>query len=73
MGASNSIFTEDQLEEYQELTYFTKKEIVHVYKRFAEICPQNAKDPSGKVDVNRKIPYNDVVNLEELKVGVIIK
>lgn len=66
MGASNSVFSEEELEEYQELTYFTKKEIVHVYKKFAEVASQGMSDT--RFDIQTKVPMKTVLSMEELKV-----
>lgn len=65
MGASNSAFTDQQLEEYQQLTYFTKKEILHVYKRFV-VNAGKQNDPTFTVE--EKIPRDRVLQLEELRV-----
>ncbi|CAG0887889.1 unnamed protein product [Darwinula stevensoni] len=36
-------FTEDELEDYQNLTYLTKKEIFHAYKKFRALDPEAVK------------------------------
>lgn len=64
MGASQSIFTEQELEDYQELTYFTKKEILHVHKRFREM---NAAEVDQ--DKSASIKKDVIMNLQELKVN----
>jgi len=65
MGGSASVFSEEELEDYQELTYFTKKEIVHVFKRFRELEPERLdKDKRAKITIDK------VLNLEELRVSV---
>lgn len=67
MGASNSVFTEKELEDYQELTYFTKKEIIHVHKRFSEIVPgQQNLEFNIRTTI---VPMKNVLQMEELKVG----
>ncbi|KAK7100069.1 calcium and integrin-binding protein 1-like [Littorina saxatilis] len=64
MGASQSAFSEQELDDYQTLTYLTKKEILHVHKRFATL-------DSGAVgsDKNAKLPFTKVKELPELKVN----
>ncbi|XP_031335417.1 calcium and integrin-binding family member 2 isoform X2 [Photinus pyralis] len=39
MGNKLVTFTEQQLENYQDCTFFTRKEILRVYKRFREVDP----------------------------------
>ncbi|KAF2901575.1 hypothetical protein ILUMI_04604 [Ignelater luminosus] len=39
MGNKLVIFTEQQLENYQDCTFFTRKEILRVHKRFREVEP----------------------------------
>ena len=67
MGASNSALSDQALEYYQKHTYFTKKEILHVHKRFQEVVPgQQGAD----FDVLTKVPMKSVLQLEELRVGI---
>lgn len=67
MGANNSVFTEQALEDYQELTYFTKKEIIHVHKRFQEVVPGQQ---GANFNINTKVPMKSVLQLEELRVSM---
>ncbi|XP_071538775.1 calcium and integrin-binding protein 1-like isoform X1 [Panulirus ornatus] len=62
MGQGNSQFTEAELEEYQELTYFTKKEILYAHKRFKNLALE-------KVGHNRnaKLPMDKLLTLPELR------
>ncbi|CAD5125140.1 DgyrCDS13383 [Dimorphilus gyrociliatus] len=62
MGNQGSVFDDRQLEEYQELTYFTKKEILHVYKKFRQLNP-------SFVDANRdgRLDMDVIMSLPELK------
>ncbi|CAH0391543.1 unnamed protein product [Bemisia tabaci] len=39
MGNQVITFTEQQLENYQDCTFFTRKEILRVFKRFRDMCP----------------------------------
>ncbi|XP_002731705.1 calcium and integrin-binding family member 2-like [Saccoglossus kowalevskii] len=64
MGASNSQFTEAELEDYQELTYFSKKEILHAFKRFHLLDPDAVRQ-----DRNVRLPMNTILELSELKVN----
>ncbi|OWF44461.1 calcium and integrin-binding protein 1-like [Mizuhopecten yessoensis] len=64
MGASQSVFSEEELQDYQELTYFTKKEILHVFKIFRDLSPRD-------VDRDRNVKLNEdlVMSLPELKMN----
>ncbi|KAI8499178.1 PREDICTED: calcium and integrin-binding protein 1-like [Branchiostoma belcheri] len=64
MGGSSSQFTQEELKEYQELTYFTKKEILHVFKRFYLLDP-----PSVRANKNARLPKEKIWSLPELKVN----
>eukprot|EP00794_Sanderia_malayensis_P004593 gene4593-5196_t len=64
MGASHSSFTEEELKEYQELTFFTQKEILHCHKRFAALDPDAVKK-----DKNAKLPMSTLTKLPELAVN----
>lgn len=64
MGSSQSVFTEQDLDDYQELTYFTKKEILHVFKRFQQLDKERVTD-----DKNAKLPKEMVMELPELRVN----
>ncbi|XP_065178182.1 calcium and integrin-binding family member 2-like [Sycon ciliatum] len=44
MGNSHQVFTEVELEEYQDCTFFTRKEVLHVYKRFSQLSDRVATD-----------------------------
>jgi len=64
MGGSNSVFTEEELSDYQTLTYLSKKEILHIYKRFKALSP-------GMVESNKKtkLPFDKIREMPELKVN----
>ncbi|XP_064626654.1 calcium and integrin-binding protein 1-like [Lineus longissimus] len=64
MGGAQSAFNDQELKDYQELTYFTKKEIMHVHKRFAELdTVEVGRNKNAKIDMNK------VMSLQELKVN----
>lgn len=64
MGGGSSIFTKQELDDYQELTYFTKKEIHHVYKRFKSLAP----NPEA-VTKATKLSRDELYALPEIKVN----
>ncbi|XP_002155581.1 calcium and integrin-binding protein 1 [Hydra vulgaris] len=64
MGAGQSAFTEEELKEYQELTYLTQKEILHCHKRFKELDVLAVTK-----DKNARLSKRAILNLPELKVN----
>ncbi|XP_052796384.1 calcium and integrin-binding family member 3-like [Mya arenaria] len=68
MGNKLSIFTEDQLEAYQDCTFFTRKEILRIFRRFREISPQrvpvNMRDGKSR---RVKIPFTELELISELR------
>ena len=64
MGGSHSAFSESELREYSELTYFTQKEILHCHKRFQQL------DPALVIaDRNAQLPQKKILKLPELSVN----
>ncbi|XP_061185117.1 calcium and integrin-binding protein 1-like [Saccostrea echinata] len=61
---SVSVFTEEELQDYRDLTVFTKNEIQHVYERFQVFGTK--KNPATK---ESKIPREDLYKLKELRVN----
>ncbi|XP_033645070.1 calcium and integrin-binding protein 1-like [Asterias rubens] len=64
MGGSHSVFTEEELGDYQELTFFSKKEILHVHKRFHLLDPE-----AVRANKNARLPMDKILELPELKVN----
>ncbi|XP_076317361.1 calcium and integrin-binding family member 2-like isoform X2 [Tachypleus tridentatus] len=64
MGQQESVFTEEELEDYQELTFFLKKEILHCYKRFKMLAPEAVSK-----NRNVRLPMATVLTLPELQVN----
>ncbi|CAH1639451.1 unnamed protein product [Spodoptera littoralis] len=62
MGNKVVTFTEQQLEDYQDCTFFTRKEILRVFKRFREVNP--ALVPKRMTENQ---PHTIVVPLEEIE------
>lgn len=70
MGSSHSSFTSSELELYQDLTYFTKKEILHAFQRFVDVAPDDAARTSiaaSKAEVT--LPMELIVDMPELRVN----
>ncbi|CAG5128705.1 unnamed protein product [Candidula unifasciata] len=64
MGASQSVFTEEELDDYQTLTYLSKKEILNVHKKFKALAPELVI-----ADKNAKLPLSKIKQFPELKVN----
>ncbi|ESO88192.1 hypothetical protein LOTGIDRAFT_206941 [Lottia gigantea] len=67
MGNKVTTFTEDQLEAYQDCTFFTRKEILRVFKRYQELSPDlipfnMTGDESRKI----KLPSDVIEQMAEL-------
>uniref|UniRef100_A0A1B6CPG4 EF-hand domain-containing protein n=1 Tax=Clastoptera arizonana TaxID=38151 RepID=A0A1B6CPG4_9HEMI len=64
MGQGISQFNEEELQDYQDLTYFTKKEVLYAHQKFKALAPE-------KVGHNRnaKLPMAKVLQYPELRVN----
>ncbi|EEB12837.1 predicted protein [Pediculus humanus corporis] len=68
MGNKFVTFTEDQLEDYQDCTFFTRKEILRVHKRFREINPDVVPKTMTKNEpVTVLVSMEEVLKLPELR------
>ncbi|XP_044256672.1 calcium and integrin-binding family member 2 [Tribolium madens] len=69
MGNKLLTFSEQQLENYQDCTFFTRKEILRVHKKFRNIRPDLIpKRMRQNEQVTIKIPLEDIVEkLPELR------
>ncbi|XP_046571536.1 calcium and integrin-binding family member 3-like [Haliotis rubra] len=68
MGNKATTFTEDQLEAYQDCTFFTQKEILRVFKRFQMLDPDQIPfDMTGSETRTLKIPVETIESMSELK------
>ncbi|KAK3526020.1 hypothetical protein QTP70_012785 [Hemibagrus guttatus] len=66
MGNKQTIFTDEQLDAYQDCTFFTRKEILRLHGRFHELAPHLVPmDYTNDPDV--KVPLSLIVNMPELK------
>lgn len=57
-------FTEEELQDYQDLTYFTQKEILYVFEKFKSLDPEVVKQ-----NKNARLPIETVMKLSELNVN----
>ena len=68
MGSSESkIINEDQLQLYQEETFFTRKEILEIYKVFEKLNPSKVQEAFQNGNFAIKLSYNEIIQLDELK------
>ncbi|XP_053128690.1 calcium and integrin-binding family member 2 isoform X3 [Hemicordylus capensis] len=66
MGNKQTIFTDEQLDAYQDCTFFTRKEILRLHGRYHELAPNMVPmDYTRNPDV--KLPIQLIVNMPELK------
>ncbi|XP_072100220.1 calcium and integrin-binding family member 3-like [Mobula birostris] len=66
MGNKQTIFTAQQLDAYQDCTFFTRKEILRLFHRYRDLAPQLVPlDYKDNPDV--KVPYELIGNMPELK------
>ncbi|XP_076004854.1 calcium and integrin-binding family member 3 isoform X1 [Genypterus blacodes] len=66
MGNKQTIFTAQQLDTYQDCTYFTRKEILRLFDRYRDLAPQLVPlDYTNQPDV--KLPYELIGSMPELK------
>ncbi|XP_062898141.1 calcium and integrin-binding family member 3-like isoform X1 [Mobula hypostoma] len=66
MGNKQSIFTEEQLDEYQDCTVFSRKEIMRLYHRFRALVPQNVPWQFNDIK-DIKLPLQLISKMPELK------
>ncbi|XP_076309314.1 calcium and integrin-binding family member 2-like [Tachypleus tridentatus] len=68
MGNKVVTFTEEQLDDYQDCTFFTGKEILRVQKRFRELDPQNVPQVmTGDEAHTVVVPMEKVEKMPELR------
>ncbi|KAK7010634.1 calcium and integrin-binding family member 2-like isoform X1 [Biomphalaria glabrata] len=70
MGNQESIFSPQQLEAYQDCTYFTKQDIIRIFKRFKEIDPsriQQSKMSNLHYCQSETLPADKLENIPELR------
>ncbi|XP_064197399.1 calcium and integrin-binding family member 3-like isoform X2 [Anguilla rostrata] len=66
MGNKQTTFTPQQLDAYQDCTFFTRKEILRLFQRYRDLAPQVVPlDYTCQPDV--KLPYQLISSMPELK------
>ncbi|XP_071610772.1 calcium and integrin-binding family member 2 isoform X1 [Heliangelus exortis] len=66
MGNKQTIFTDEQLDAYQDCTFFTRKEILRLHGRYYEMAP-NVVPMDYTKDPDVKLPMQLIINMPELK------
>ncbi|XP_056642371.1 calcium and integrin-binding protein 1-like [Diorhabda sublineata] len=64
MGQTKSQFSDDELQDYQDLTYFSKKEVLHAHKKFKALAPEKVGH-----NKNAKLPVAKILQYPELSVN----
>ncbi|XP_073475268.1 calcium and integrin-binding family member 2 [Aquarana catesbeiana] len=65
MGNKQTIFTDEQLDAYQDCTFFTRKEILRLHGIFYDLAPNIVPmDYTDNPDV--KVPIQLIINMPEL-------
>lgn len=69
MGNKVATFTEEQLEDYQDCTFFTRKEILRIYKRFRDMGDPGAvpRSMTPQQASTLRIPLSCLTRIPELK------
>ncbi|XP_055295485.1 calcium and integrin-binding protein 1-like [Sitodiplosis mosellana] len=64
MGQAKSQFSDEELQDYEDLTFFTKKEILLAHKKFKALAPEKVGH-----NKNAKLSMQKVLQYPELKVN----
>ncbi|XP_014223929.1 calcium and integrin-binding family member 3-like [Trichogramma pretiosum] len=69
MGNKVATFSEEQLEDYQDCTYFTRKEILRLYKRFREMADPGMvpRSMTPHEASSLRLPLDYLARIPELK------
>ena len=65
MGNSQSVFDSSDLNQYQECTFFSKRQILKLYNRFSQLNPAKIDPHCG--DTVTRLTIEEVTNMSELK------
>lgn len=60
MGLSSSSFTQQELEEYAEVTYFTKGEIIELYKKFVGLVDEGQDGKKTRVSKEKMMEWSEI-------------
>jgi len=61
MGQAKSQFTEDELQDYEDLTFFSKKEILFAHKKFKKLAPEKVgHNKNAKLSMHKLLEYPEL-------------
>lgn len=63
MGNKQTVFDQDEMDAYEELTFFSRSDILKVYERFKTLAKEKT------VDQNVRLDEEEICRLPELKVN----
>ncbi|KAJ7365018.1 Calcium and integrin-binding member 3 [Desmophyllum pertusum] len=66
-GNKQAAFTENQLEDYQDCTYFNRADILRIHQRYRDLNTELIPDDFTELDVQPKMKYKFLQQLPELK------
>ncbi|KAI2575399.1 CIB2 isoform 8, partial [Pan troglodytes] len=66
MGNKQTIFTEEQLDNYQDCTFFNKKDILKLHSRFYELAPNLVPMDYRKSPIVH-VPMSLIIQMPELR------
>ncbi|CAH0771537.1 unnamed protein product [Bemisia tabaci] len=64
MGQAQSQFSEEELQDYEDLTYFSKREVLKVHQKFKALAPEKVGH-----NKNAKLSMSKILQYPELKVN----
>ncbi|XP_034935498.1 calcium and integrin-binding family member 3 [Chelonus insularis] len=69
MGNKIAIFSEEQLEDYQDCTFFTRKEILRIFERFRDMGETGVvpKVMTSEEALRLKLPLSSLAKIPEFK------
>ncbi|XP_035666275.1 calcium and integrin-binding family member 3-like [Branchiostoma floridae] len=68
MGNKQAAFTESQLEQYQDCTFFTRKEILRIFRRYRDLDSDHIPKSYTRGEASRiKVPFEYIEKMPELK------
>ncbi|KAH9513302.1 Calcium and integrin-binding member 2 [Bulinus truncatus] len=68
MGNKQSIFTDEQLDSYQDCTFFTKQDVLRIFDRFKAIDSEISSNMIGQKNYRDfTLPVDKIENIPELK------
>ncbi|XP_060526325.1 calcium and integrin-binding protein 1-like [Cylas formicarius] len=61
MGQTKSQFTVEELQDYQDLTYFTKKEVLYAHQKFKALAPEKVgHNKNAKLSMSKMLQYPEL-------------